>query len=303
MLLKRPIYISLLLLATTSNSIANNDKKLELFISEYETNFNYAMPIGDNHRWKLDIGYHDEQFDDSEKMTKREGKISTEMKKKNYFLSTSYSWTFQNGVNLSLGGDYEHYESDMKEWGLYNETVRGSAESLTFENNIEIEGERFSLTMGIEYQNSYFDTNLMARVTPKEEFDIKQNTKVSPVLTQGGELDSTATLDTSYKISGEIFTADNLLGRFKIGVDASYEKIPFSYKVKAIKNRDYNEFITKDIEYDEKTIKYNLIGVVKFNETTYFDIKAGEIKNEQVRPTGTITQKEKTITAGIEIWF
>jgi len=299
----RQIYINLLILIV-STTISNADnKKIELSVSEYETDFKYAMPFGENQNWKINVGYHDEKFDDSENMTKREGKISTEMKKKNYFLSGNYNHTFYNGVTLSLGGDYEHFQSKMEEWGFYDETVKSSSQALSFENDVDIEGNRLSIILGMGYRTKYFDIDTMVRVTPKEEFTITQKTQVFPVLKEGGELDSKATLDTSYKIDGEITTTQQVFKNFKIGVDASYEKIPYTYKVKGIKDTNYDEFITKTINYDEKTTKYNLLLLIKQGEKTYFDIKIGEINNKQIRPEGTTTIKEQTFTAGMEIWF
>ena len=299
----RSVYISLLILSVAISEGVSDSKKVELSLSEYESDFKFAMAMGEDQSWKIDVGYHDEEFDESEQMRKREGNINSKMEKNNIFFSGSYSLNFQNGATLSFGGDYEHFTNKMEEWGFYDETIKGSTQRLTMKNKIEIEGNRFSISVGAGYKHRYFDTDILLRVTPKEKFDMTQNTQVFPILTEGGELDSTATLDTSYKIRGELFTSDNLLGDFKIGVDASYQKIPFSYRVKRIKNSDYSEFITKDIEYDEETTKYNLIGVMKFNEKTHFKIEIGEIKNEQIRPNETITLKERTITAGIEIWF
>jgi len=174
---------------------------------------------------------------------------------------------------------------------------------LSFENNIEIEGERFSLSAGMGYKFPYFDADIMLRVTPKEKFTIRQDTQVFPVLTEGGELDSKATLDTSYKIDGEIFTSDMISKKFKVGVEGSYEKIPYTYQVKGIKDTNYNEFITRDIEYDEETTKYNLVLLIKQGERSYFDIKIGKIINKQIDADDTTTYKERTITAGVEIWF
>jgi hypothetical protein len=302
-MLLRPIYVSLLILAIGASEGVADNKKLELTVSEYETNFKYVMPVGEEQKWKIDVGYHDEKFDESEKMTKREGKISTEIKKKNYFLSGSYNHHFHNGFSLSLGGDYEHFSTKMGEWGYYDETIRDSSKSLSFENNIEIEGERFSLSAGMGYKFPYFDADIMLRVTPKEKFTMRQDTQVFPVLTEGGELDSKATLDTSYKIDGEIFTSDMISQKFKIGVEGSYEKIPYTYQVKGIKDTNYNEFITRDIEYDEETTKYNLVLLIKQGERSYFDIKIGKIINKQIDADDTTTYKERTITAGVEIWF
>jgi len=299
----RQIYINLLILIV-STTISNADnKKIELSVSEYETDLKYAMPFGENQNWKINVGYHDEKFDDSENMTKREGKKSTKMKKKNYFLSGNYNHTFYNGVTLSLGGDYEHFQSEMGQWGFYDETVKSSSQALSFENDIDIEGNRFSISLGMGYRTKYFDIDTMVRVTPKEEFTMTQRTQFFPVLTKGGELDSKATLDTSYKIDGEITTTEQVFKNFKIGVDASYEKIPYTYKVKGVKDTNYNEFITKTINYDEETTKYNLLLLIKQGEKTYFDIKIGEISNKQIEPEGTTTIKEQTFTAGVEIWF
>ena len=237
-----------------------------------------------------EIGYVNKQIDSVENFTliDIEGKKGTRLKEEDASISllyNFYSW-------FDIGAEYEHFSSNKEQSGYYKSNKNGY---LPYDHQIDIKGDRVNIIGEANYADKLFYSSLKAKVAPKTNLDINQNTKIFPSNIEGGELSSSSTLDLSYKIKGQLMA--NIGQHFEIGVEGNYEFTPYEYQLKV---KDGNSYREKRQTYDKKRKEYfSKVCVKDFKILKDFSLVFRYGKSEVDR-TGMNSVKENIFTFGID---
>ena len=237
-----------------------------------------------------EIGYINKQVDSVENftLTNIEGKKGTRVKEEDVSISllyNFYSW-------FDIGAEYEHFSSNKEQSGYYKSNRGGY---LPYDHQIDIKGNRVNIVGEVNYPSKLFDASLKAKIAPKTNLDINQNTKIFPNNIEGGELSSSSTLDLSYKIKGQLM--GNVGKHFKIGVEGGYAFTPYEYQLKV---KDGNTYKEKTQTYDKKRKEYfTKVCVSNFKILKDFSLVFRYGKS-QVDRTGMNSVKENIFTFGID---
>ena len=235
-----------------------------------------------------EIGYINKQIDSVENftLTNIEGKKGTKIKKEEISLSLLYDFPL-----FTVGAEYEHFSSNKEQSGYY----KSGNSYLPYDHHIDIKGDRVNIIGEVNYSDKLFYSSLKAKVAPKTNLDIDQNTKIFPNNVNGGDLSSSSTLDLSYKIKGQLMA--NVGQHYEIGVEGNYEFTPYEYQLKVKAGNGYRE---KTKSYDEKRKEYfGKVCVKDFKILKDFSLVFRYGKSE-VDKTGMNSVKENIFTFGID---